>query len=194
MQPPCSYCAAAHHKARLARLFEGRWLTPDEPEARRYLRYHSMSLLEALSPEFVICRFHATSKKHVLERLADLAEEKCGTPARDILDAVIKREKLGSTGIGAGFAIPHALVNGITSDMVMIATLAEPVTFDSHDQKPVDVICMVLGPNGCTSSHVSTVAMASQLLKHSGADMRKAKTIDALLARIEMKTENSAAA
>ena len=153
-----------------------------------------MSLLEALSPENVICRFNATSKKHVLEHLADQAAEQCGAVARDILDAIIKREKLGSTGIGGGFAIPHAVVEGVTNDFVVMATLNNPITFDSLDQRPVDVICMVLGAVGQTASHVSTVAMASQFLRQHGETVRVTSDAGAILENIGLTDADSAAA
>ena len=153
-----------------------------------------MSLLEALSLENVICRFNASSKKHVLEHLADLAAEQCGATARDILDAIIKREKLGSTGIGAGFAIPHAVVEGITDDFVVMATLSSPIAFDSLDHRPVDVICLVLGAVGQTSSHVSTVAMASQFLRQHGQTIRDMTDTTALLESLGLTDQDSAAA
>ena len=153
-----------------------------------------MSFLEALSQDNVICRFNATSKKHVLEHLADLAAEQCGAAARDILDAIIKREKLGSTGIGAGFAIPHAVVEGVTDDFVVMATLNNPISFDSMDQRPVDVIFMVLGAVGQTSSHVSTVAMVSQFLRQHGQTVRNTTDTSALLKSIGLTDADSAAA
>ena len=153
-----------------------------------------MSPIEILTPGLVACQFHATSKKHVLEHLADMAAAHCDAPARAILDAVIKREKLGSTGIGGGVAIPHAIVEGISSDMVITATLDSPVTYDAHDQLPVDVVCMVLGSVGQTASHVSSVAMVSQMLRQHAAQMRGARITEDLITVIGQHSLDTAAA
>lgn len=93
----------------------------------------------------------------------------------------MKREKLGNTGIGAGYAIPHAVIDGLERDLVILATLATPVNFDASDGKTVDIICLVLGPTGANSGHLATVSMASRLLKAKGAVMRQAHSKDDLI-------------
>ena len=153
-----------------------------------------MSLRELVSHSHVACRYNATSKKQLLQHLTDLASDICDVPSRVILDAIMKREKLGNTGIGGGAAIPHALVDGVGEDIVLIATLEEPLAFDASDRRDVDVICMVVGPHGANARHLTTVAMASRMLKEQCDAMRLATNSDELLAVIDVSAQNNVAA
>lgn len=153
-----------------------------------------MSLRDLVSHKHVACRYNATSKKQLLQHLAELAAELCEVPSRVILDSIIKREKLGNTGIGGGAAIPHALVDGIDSDIVLIATLDEPLAFDASDRRDVDVVCMVVGAQGANARHLTTVAMASRMLKEQCETMRTATTNDELLAAVELPVQSNVAA
>ena len=153
-----------------------------------------MSLRELVSHENVACRYSATSKKQLLQHLADLASDLCDIPSRVILDSIIKREKLGNTGIGGGAAIPHALVEGVSNDIVLIATLDQPLAFDASDRRDVDVVCMVIGPHGANARHLTTVALASRMLKDRCDAMRAATSTEDLLQAIEFSAENSVAA
>lgn len=153
-----------------------------------------MSLRELVSVEHVACRYIATSKKQLLQHLAEQAAALCDVPSRVILDAIMKREKLGNTGIGGGAAIPHALVDGIDDDVVLIATLSQPLAFDASDRRDVDVVCMVLGAQGATARHLTTVAMASRMLKGQCEMMRAATTNDELLTAVDLPTQDNVAA
>jgi PTS system nitrogen regulatory IIA component len=153
-----------------------------------------MSLQEMMSLGHVACRYNATSKKQLLQHLADMAAANCSVPARAILDAIMKREKLGNTGIGRGIAIPHALIEGLEEDIVLLATLDKSLCFDASDRRDVDIICMVLGPMGASSSHLTKVGLAARLLGMNADDIRQAISAEELLASVRLAQQNSAAA
>ena len=87
-----------------------------------------------------------------------------GAPARTIFDALIQRDRLGSTAIGGGIAIPHAVFAGLTQSVVIITTLERAVTFDARDKKPVDIIFTILGPDQADCDHLKLVSMAAKHL------------------------------
>ena len=91
-----------------------------------------MPLLDHLPADGVMIGVSATSKKQLLEHISAHAGSLTGVPARAIFDALIQRERLGSTAIGGGMAIPHAVFAGLTQNVVIITTLARAVAFDAH--------------------------------------------------------------
>ena len=94
-----------------------------------------MPLLDHLPADGVMISVSATSKKHLLEQISVHAGSLTGVPARAIFDALIRRERLGSTAIGGGMAIPHAVFAGLTQNVVIITTLERTVAFDANDKK-----------------------------------------------------------
>ena len=104
-----------------------------------------MPLLDHLPADGVMIGVSATSKKQLLEHISAHAGSLTGVPARAIFDALLQRERLGSTAIGGGMAIPHAVFAGLTQSVVIITTLESAVAYDAHDKKPVDIICTILG-------------------------------------------------
>ena len=94
-----------------------------------------MPLLDYLPADGVMIGVSATSKKQLLEHISAHAGSLTGVPARAIFDALIQRERLGSTAIGGGMAIPHAVFAGLTPSVVIITTLERSVAFDAHDKK-----------------------------------------------------------
>jgi len=116
-------------------------------------------------PDAVHFRLKATSKKQVLQRLSDALATATGAESRDIYDRLFEREKLGSTGLGAGIAIPHARLKDIDKVYTVFATLDEPVEFDAIDEKPVDLIFALLAPQDAGADHLQALAAASRLLR-----------------------------
>lgn len=113
---------------------------------------------------------HAVSKKQLFQEMAELAI-KCGTvdgnkiKSRDIVSAVAERERLGSTGVGYGVAIPHARLEGIDSVHAVFAKLENALEYESIDERPVDLVVLLLAPANASSLHLKALAQVSRLMR-----------------------------
>ena len=106
-----------------------------------------MNINDMLSDDAFLMNFDGTSKKQVLEELSKLAEIKLGINYRTLLENLTKREKLGSTAVGNGIAIPHANVANIDRPFVFVSTLVNGLDFNSTDDLPVDIIFLLIAPD-----------------------------------------------
>jgi len=119
---------------------------------------------------------HAASKKQLFQEMAELAS-KCGAVSsdkvkvRDIVAAVAERERLGSTGVGYGVAIPHARLEGIDEVRAVFARLETPLEYESIDERPVDLVVLLLAPANASSLHLKALAQVSRLLRRE--DLRE---------------------
>ena len=116
-------------------------------------------------PDAVHFHLKATSKKNLLQRLSETLAADTGQEARDIYDRLFEREKLGSTGMGGGIAIPHARLADLDRVYTVFATLDEPVDFEAIDEKPVDLIFALVAPLEAGADHLQALAAASRLLR-----------------------------
>lgn len=123
-----------------------------------------MRISDFIPPENVEINLKASSKAELLQILAAKAAQNVGIDDREILVALLKRERLGSTGIGAGVAIPHASVTGLKKLFALIARLNKPIEFDSIDNVPIDMVCLVLLPPG-GGLHLTTLSRVARLLR-----------------------------
>lgn len=136
-----------------------------------------MKIVDILSKESVICDLSSDSKKRLLEDLAVLAEKGTGIDSRVILDALVERERLGTTGVGAGVALPHTRLIGI--DKIFCAFVrTNPVDFEAVDGKLVDLVFLLLVPEESGADHLKALARLSRLLRDESVTekLRKAKT------------------
>ncbi len=124
-----------------------------------------MDIYNLISPDSIISPLRANSKKQVLQELSKTAEALTGQNSRDIFETVLQRERLGSTGIGHGVAIPHGKLNGINSIVCILAQLASEIDFDSVDDQPVDMVFMLLAPENAGADHLKALALISRLVK-----------------------------
>jgi nitrogen PTS system EIIA component len=124
-----------------------------------------MEIDELLTPDSVIPRLRATSKKQALQELAKRAAEVTGLPERAIFDVLLERERLGTTGVGNGIAIPHGKLPGLSRLYGLFARLEHPVDFDSIDEQPVDLIFLLLAPEAAGADHLKALARVSRLLR-----------------------------
>lgn len=154
-----------------------------------------MDISVLLAPEAVIPKLKASSKKQTLQELARKAAAMTGLPDRQIFDTLLERERLGSTGVGNGIAIPHAKVEGVEHIFAIFARLETPLEFEAIDEKPVDLIVALLAPQSAGADHLKALARVSRLLRDSGTceKLRGADSAEALYAVI-MATEASQAA
>ena len=123
-----------------------------------------MDIIDLLTPESVASGFAATSKKHALKELAERAAGMCEIDARRIFDVLLERERLGSTGVGGGVAIPHGMLAEIGHLFALFARLEAPVDFDAADDVPVDLLFLLLAPESAGADHVRALAKVSRYL------------------------------
>jgi PTS system nitrogen regulatory IIA component len=150
-----------------------------------------MLLSDFISPDSVVASLKAKSKKQLLQDLSVRAARLTGLSERDIFDVLLQRERLGSTGLGHGIAIPHGKVQGLKRIVGIFARLAEPVDFDAVDGDPVDIVFLLLAPEGAGADHLKALARISRLLREGSAveKLRASKDASALYAVL---TENEA--
>ncbi|MEQ1437897.1 PTS IIA-like nitrogen regulatory protein PtsN [Fontimonas sp. SYSU GA230001] len=123
-----------------------------------------MKIAEILSPERVAHGHTFTSKKKALEELSSLlARGVPGVQAADILTSLSAREKLGSTGLGHGVAIPHGRMAGVSQSVGAFMRLKHPLDYDAHDGQPVDLIFGLLVPQGATETHLKHLAAIAEM-------------------------------
>jgi len=124
-----------------------------------------MEIADLISPEGVVPNLRATSKKQALQELARRAADITGLAERAILDVLIERERLGTTGVGNGIAIPHGKLASLTRIYGLFARLDKPIDFDSIDEQPVDLIFLLLAPESAGADHLKALARISRLLR-----------------------------
>ncbi|WND03733.1 PTS sugar transporter subunit IIA [Temperatibacter marinus] len=124
-----------------------------------------MSVLSLFTEETIFNPLKVRSKKQLLVKLSDLAAVKTGLKSSDIFQALIDREKLGSTALGHGVAIPHLSVKDCPSVSVFLAILDKPISFDAIDGQPIDVVVFLLAPEDKNGLHLRTMSKISRLLR-----------------------------
>jgi PTS system nitrogen regulatory IIA component len=124
-----------------------------------------IDLSDLIRPDAVLPSLKAGSKKQVLQALAERAAAVTGRDEKTILDLLVQREKLGSTGVGGGVAIPHARLPGIDTIVGMFAHLARPVDFESLDEQPVDLVFLMLAPETAGADHLKALARIARVLR-----------------------------
>ncbi len=127
-----------------------------------------MRIIDLLAPARVVADVRVTSKKRLLEKLAALLDER-GTPdsERAILDALTRRERLGSTGLAHGVAIPHGRSAGSTRAVGAFLRLADPIDFGAIDGQPVDLVFALIVPEHFTDQHLMFLAELAELFSNS---------------------------
>ena len=118
-----------------------------------------------IGPEAVLASVKASGKKALLAELASRAAGLYALDERRLFDRLVEREALGSTGVGGGIAIPHGRVATIASPCGLFARLAQPVAFDAIDERPVDVVFLLMAPEGAGADHLKALARVSRLLR-----------------------------
>lgn len=134
-----------------------------------------MEIEDILDLKSVQFDLSATSKKHALQVLSAQAAELTGLTERQIFDVLLEREKLGSTGVGQGIAIPHGRMSELNKIYGLFARLHEPIEFDSVDGEPVDLVFLLLAPESAGADHLKALAKVSRLFrdKKACAQMRQ---------------------
>ena len=134
-------------------------------------------LASILTPEQVLAQVEVTSKKRAFEEAGLLFENLHGLSRALVTDSLFSRERLGSTGLGHGVAIPHGRIKGLKSPMAAVFQLAQPIGFDAPDDRPVGLLIFLLVPEAATQKHLEILSEIAELL--SDADLR-AKLLDSV--------------
>lgn len=142
-----------------------------------------MQIQSLLTPGRTVCGVEGESKRQVLEALANVIAKDVPTiDADDLLRRFMARERLGSTGIGHGIAIPHCRTNQCPSAVGALITLKHPVNFDAIDSQPVDILFAMLVPEDAHKEHLENLAALATVLNNNQfrARLRSAETSDEL--------------
>jgi len=116
-------------------------------------------------PDAVLASAKATGKKALLAELASRASGLFNVDERKLFDRLLERERLGSTGIGGGIAIPHGRMATMAKPLGLFARMAHPVDFDAIDERPVDIVFLLVTPEGAGADHLKALARVSRLLR-----------------------------
>lgn len=138
-----------------------------------------MPLLDFLDPQAVLPALRVSGKKQALQELASQAARLTGLSETAIYESLLQRERLGSTGIGEGIAIPHGKLPGLTRIFGLVARLDKPVNFEALDSQPVDVLFLLLAPEGAGADHLKALARVARVLREPGLIERVRATRDA---------------
>ena len=143
-----------------------------------------MGQLDFLSPEAIAPGLKSASKKQALHDLAVQASRLVGRDEREIFDTLLQRERLGSTGIGEGIAIPHGKLPKLDRLFGLFARLERPIDFEAIDGEPVDMLFLLLAPEGAGADHLKALARIARMLREPGIHerIRAARDANALYA------------
>ena len=143
-----------------------------------------MDVTDLVQPKAIIPSMKASSKKQVLQELARKASEVSGVDQREIFDVLLERERLGTTGVGHGIAIPHGKLPNLERIYGVFARMDQPIAFDSIDDEPVDLIFLLLAPEGAGADHLKALARVSRLLRDRSVctKLRGCESADAIYA------------
>lgn len=154
-----------------------------------------MDLSDLIEVSAVMPALKANSKKQLLQLLAEKAAAETGLSEREIFDTILQRERLGSTGVGNGIAIPHGKLPGIRKITGVFARLEAPVDFEALDDLPVDLVFLLLAPEGAGADHLKALSRIARVLRDGDtvAKIRGTKDASAIHAFLSQTPATNAA-
>lgn len=154
-----------------------------------------MEIADLIAPRAVIAQLRVGGKKQALQELARRAAVLTGVNDRAIYEVLLERERLGTTGIGNGVAIPHGKLRGLARLCGSFARLDRPIPFEAIDDQPVDLIFVLLAPEDAGADHLKALARISRLLRDRGMceKLRGTDKADALYALLTSYAASDAA-
>ena len=155
-----------------------------------------MNISDLLAPEAVLASLKAQTKKQLLQELAARAHQRTQLPEKQIFETLNERERLGTTGVGAGIAIPHGRMAGAASITGVFARLETAIDYEAVDGQPVDLVFMLLAPENAGADHLKALARVSRLLRNQQTceKLRAAQSAEALYAILIDQTGSSSQA
>ena len=139
----------------------------------------SMDLSDLIEAPAIMPALKANSKKQLLQLLSEKAAVIAGIPEREIFDTILQRERLGSTGVGNGIAIPHGKLAGVKRIVGVFARLDQPVDFEALDDQPVDLVFLLLAPEGAGADHLKALSRIARVLRDADTVAKIRGTKDA---------------
>ena len=138
-----------------------------------------MPLTDLVTPNAIIPALKVSGKKQAIQELSARAAKLTGQSERLIFETLMQREKLGSTGVGSGIAIPHGKLPKLEKLAGLFARLERGIDFESLDGQPVDLIFLLLAPEGAGADHLKALARVARLLREAKVVTRLRETRDA---------------
>ncbi|MEM6665160.1 MAG: PTS IIA-like nitrogen regulatory protein PtsN [Pseudomonadota bacterium] len=154
-----------------------------------------MELQDFIKENAVIAGLKVSSKKQLLRELSEEVAKHLSVDEREVFDTLLQREKLGSTGVGNGVAIPHGKLKALDHVFGLLVTLDQPIDFDAPDNGPVDLIFVLLAPESAGADHLKALARIARLVRtgDAAAKLRASRTAAALYAILaEAEAEDAA--
>ncbi len=153
-----------------------------------------MPTTDLVSPNAIIPALKVNGKKQALQEIAAKAAVLTGQSEKAILEILLQREKLGSTGVGNGVAIPHGKLAKLAQVFGLFARLERPIDFEALDGQPVDLIFLLLAPEGAGADHLKALARVARLLRDPevAQKLRSSHDADALYAVLALQSESAA--
>lgn len=154
-----------------------------------------MTLTDLIAPNAILPALKVNNKKQVIQELAARGAELTGQNERAILEILMQREKLGSTAVGNGVAIPHGKLPKLGRLFGLFARLERPVDFEALDGQPVDLVFLLLAPESAGADHLKALARVARLLRdaETARKLRESRDADAVYAVLAMPAASSAA-
>lgn len=153
-----------------------------------------MTLTDLIAPAAIIPALKVNGKKQALQELATRAAELTGQSEKAIFEILLQREKLGSTAVGNGIAIPHGKMPKLGRLFGLFARLERPIDFEALDSQPVDLIFLLLAPEAAGADHLKALARVARLLRDQDVarKLRESSGTDALYAVLAMPQSSAA--
>jgi PTS system nitrogen regulatory IIA component len=154
-----------------------------------------MPLNDLISPERIMPSLRAQTKKQALQELSERAAALSGLTAREIFDALLQRERLGSTGIGNGVAIPHGKLAKVKQIFGLFARLDRPIEFEALDGAPVDLMFLLVAPESAGADHLKALAQVARMFRDPSlvAKVRATRDASALYSVLTQTSTSNAA-
>lgn len=155
----------------------------------------SVTLNDLIAPSAVVPALKVNNKKQVLQELAARAAELTGQNERAILEILLQREKLGSTAVGNGVAIPHGKLPKLGRLFGLFARLERPVDYEALDEQPVDLVFLLLAPEAAGADHLKALARVARVLRDPevARKLRESRNAEAIYTVLAMPPASSAA-
>ena len=152
-----------------------------------------MNISDLLAPDAVLAAVKSQGKKQLLQELAGRAHALTRLPEKRIFETLIERERLGTTGVGSGIAIPHGRMDGVHQITGVFARLETAIDYEAVDSQPVDLVFMLLAPENAGADHLKALARVSRLLRNQAIceKLRAAKSAQAIYAILTDQTGGS---
>jgi PTS system nitrogen regulatory IIA component len=154
-----------------------------------------MTLTDLIAPAAIIPALKVNGKKQAIQELAARAAELTGQNEKAVFEILLQREKLGSTGVGNGVAIPHGKLPKLGRLFGLFARLDRPIDFESLDGQPVDLIFLLLAPEAAGADHLKALARVARLLRDADVarKLRDSRDVDAIYSVLALPQASSAA-